>query len=158
MNFKKTSMHLRRQQLDKQLKAIHSFAQTPRPRKGWIFEVRNALGITASQLGKRVGVSQPTITKLEHSEEAETISLKSLRKIAEAMDCTLVYAFVPHESLEKTLTQQAEKQAMKQIQRVEHTMHLEAQGRDLEEIKREQQEIAKEMIRALSSDLWEEEE
>ena len=111
--------------------------------------------MTAAQLAKRLGVAQPTVAKLERSEEAETISLKSLRKMAEAMDCTLVYAFVPHESLEATLIQQAERQAAKRIGRIEHSMQLEAQGRDATEVERERQELAQEMIRTLSRDLWE---
>lgn len=155
---KPTTAHLRRRQLDKQLTALASFAQTSRPRSGWIRELRNALGMTAGQLARRVGVSQPTVAKLERSETAETISIKSLRKIAEAMDCTLVYAFIPNESLDSILARQAERQAAKQIQRVEHSMQLEAQGRSTEEIERERQELAQEMIRTLSRELWENEE
>ena len=152
---KHTATHLRRRQLDKQLKTMLPFAPSLRPRKGWIREVRNALGMTAAQLAKRLGIAQPTVAKLERSEEAETISLKSLRKMAEAMDCTLVYAFVPHESLEATLIQQAERQAAKRIGRIEHSMQLEAQGRDTAEVERERQELAQEMLRTLSRDLWE---
>jgi len=148
---------LRRRQLDKQLLPLRPFAQTPRPRKGWIREIRTVLGITAEQLARRVSVSQSTIAKLERSEEAETISLKSLHKVAEAMDCTLVYAFVPRESLEATLTRQAEQRAAKQMGRVEHSMQLEAQGRDPEEVARERQELAQEMIRTLARELWEDE-
>jgi predicted DNA-binding mobile mystery protein A len=151
-------INLRRRQLDKQLKGLIPFSKTSRPRYGWIREIRDALGMTAEQLAKRAGVSQPTIAKLERSEEAETISLKSLKKIAEAMDCRLVYAFVPQESLEATLTQQAEHQASKQIGRIEHTMRLEAQGRDAEEMERERKELAQEMIRTLSRDIWETEQ
>ena len=118
--------------------------------------MRDALGMSARQLAQRLGISQPSVAKFERSEEAETISLKSLRKVAEAVDCTLVYAFVPNDSLEATLTRQAEHRAAELLQRVEHTMRLEAQGRPKEEIARERDELAQEMIRTLSRELWEE--
>lgn len=150
-----TTAHLRRRQLDKQLTSLLPLAHSLRQRKGWIREVRDALGMTAEQLAGRAGVSQPTVAKLERSEVAGTIALQSLQKMADALDCTLVYAFVPLESLEATLTRQARHQAALQIGRVEHTMRLEAQGRDREETDRAQQELAQEMIQTLSRDLWE---
>lgn len=155
MSPKQTTALLRRRQLDNQLNPLQPFARTSRPRKGWIREVRNALGMTARQLAQRLGISQPSVAKFERSEEAETISLKSLRKVAEALDCTLVYAFVPNDSLEATLNQQAERRASELLQRVEHTMRLEAQGLPAEEIDIERQELAQEMIRTLSRELWE---
>ncbi len=155
MSARQTTNSLRRRQLDRQLKPLQSFARSSPPAKGWVREVRDALGMSSRQLAERLGVSQPTVAKLEHSEEAETISLKSLRKLAEALDCTLVYALVPHESLEATLTREAEHQASNRIGRVEHTMRLEAQGRDPEETERARQELAREMVRTLSRDLWE---
>jgi predicted DNA-binding mobile mystery protein A len=155
MSPKQTTALLRRRQLDKQLNPLQSFARAPRPRKGWIREVRDALGMTARQLAQRLGISQPLVAKFERSEGAETISLKSLRTVAEARDCTLVYAFVPNDSLETTLTQQAERRAAELLQRIEHTMRLEAQGRLTEEIDIERQELAQEMIRTLSRELWE---
>ncbi len=146
---------LRRRQLDKQLKTLQPFVRTPRPRKGWVREIRDALGMTSLQLAQRVGVSQPTIAKLERSEEMETIALKSLRKLAEAMECTLVYALVPNDSLEATLMRQAEIRAEEQLQRVEHSMRLEAQGRLPDEVESERRELAQEMIRTLSREIWE---
>lgn len=158
MNPKQTTNALRRRQLDKQLSPLQSFARLPRPRNGWIREVRNALGMSARQLAQRLGISQPSVAKFERSEEADTISLRNLRKVAEALDCTLVYAFVPNDSLEATLTQQAERRATEHLKRIEHTMRLEAQGRPADEINRARQELAQEMIRTLSRELWEQDE
>ena len=52
----------------------------------------------------------------------------SLRRAAEAMECELVYAFVPKVSLEASLRTQAEKAAKKNMGIVSHTMRLEDQG------------------------------
>lgn len=151
----KPTIGLRRRQLDRQLSALVPLAQNTRPKRGWIREIRDALGMTSVQLARRVGISQPTVVRLEHSEAEETISLKSLKKMAEALDCSLVYAFVPHTSLEETLRKQAERRAATLTGRVEHSMRLEAQGRGGEEREIEQRELAEELVRTLSRELWE---
>ena len=73
-----------------------------RPPRGWARAIRDAFGMTAGQLGARMGVTQPTIQKLERSEQEGTIQLGSLRRLAEALDCELVYVFVPRQRLEQT--------------------------------------------------------
>lgn len=155
MSTRQINSHLRRRQLDRQLTALAPLARNPRPRNGWIREIRDALGMTSAQLALRAEVSQPTVANLERSEKAETITLKSLNKMAEAMECTLVYAFVPKQSLESTLVSQAERRAAELTARVEHTMLLEAQGRSAEEIVIARRELAEEMVRTLSRELWE---
>ncbi len=64
---------------------------------------------------------------LEASEENGTIQLKTLRRAAEALDCTLVYALVPNDSLEGAVRARARKIALRDLGRVAHTMKLEAQ-------------------------------
>jgi predicted DNA-binding mobile mystery protein A len=78
-----------------------------RPQKGWIRAVRNALGLTAQQLADRMGVSQPTVQRLESSETRDAIQLSSLRKAAAALDCRLVYALVPREGLDEVYREAA---------------------------------------------------
>ena len=52
-----------------------------------------------------------------------------MRRAAEALDCTLVYALVPNEtSLENAVHARARKIALRDLGRVAHTMRLEAQG------------------------------
>jgi predicted DNA-binding mobile mystery protein A len=64
---------------------------------------------------------------LEKSEAIGTISLQTLRRAAEALECTLVYALVPKTSLEDAVTKRARKIALHDLKRVAHTMKLEAQ-------------------------------
>ena len=120
---------LRRRQLDRLLATDASLGTLNTPRQGWIHEIRNVLGMSAAQLAARMGVRQSTVAKMERTEQEETISLQSLRRVAEAMDCTLVYAFVPRKTLEETLLEQARWHARQMVSRVESTMALEAQGR-----------------------------
>jgi len=99
-----------------------------RPNQGWIRAIRQSLGMTAQQLGRRMGVTQATLSGLEASEINDSIRLTTLRKAAEAMNCTLVYALVPNTSLEEIVQEQARKVAAEQLKPVEHTMLLENQS------------------------------
>ena len=111
-------------------RALPPFQKLPhrRPAKGWIRAIRDALGMTAEQLGARMGVSQPTVHGLETSEADDTIQLKTLRRAAEALGCELVYALVPRATLEDTYNAAAQALARRELGRIDHTMALENQG------------------------------
>jgi predicted DNA-binding mobile mystery protein A len=59
------------------------------------------------QLAKRMGVAQSTMNQMELAEARGAIQLSSLKRAAEAMNCTLVYALGPNGSLEDFLQKQA---------------------------------------------------
>ena len=69
------------------------------PPKGWIKAIREALGVTGVQFAKRLLVRPQSVDALEKSEANDSIKLEALRRAAEALDCTLVYALVPNTSL-----------------------------------------------------------
>jgi predicted DNA-binding mobile mystery protein A len=84
--------------------------------------------MTTMQLAKRLGVSQPSVTALEQSEAKGTIELATLRRVAAALDCTVVYALVPNQPLEATVRERARQFAKRRLAPVEHTMLLEDQS------------------------------
>lgn len=116
-----------RQRLDERLSGLKRQDRFRPPPKGWIRAIRDALGMTGVQLAKRLGVRPQTVEAIEKSEASGSIQLSTLRRAAEAMDCTLVYALVPNSSLENAIHQRARKLAIRDLQRVAHTMRLEAQ-------------------------------
>ena len=118
---------LRRKQLDRVLGHVGKTFESPRPQRGWIREIRESLGMSARQLGARIGVSQPTVAEFEKREVGRTITLGSLERVAAALDCRLVYAFVPQESLDKMVKNRARQVAIRTLEGVEHTMRLEDQ-------------------------------
>ncbi len=97
------------------------------PAKGWIKAVREALGMTTEQLARRLRIKQPSVIALERSEVKGSIELATLRRVAEALDCTLVYALVPNKSLETTIYERAREFARRRLEPVEHSMLLEDQ-------------------------------
>ena len=89
--------------------------------------IRDALGMSGVQFAKRLAVRPQSVKALEASEESGAIQLNTLRRAAEALDCTLVYALVPNGSLEAAVQTRARKIALRELGRIAHTMRLEAQ-------------------------------
>jgi predicted DNA-binding mobile mystery protein A len=116
-----------RAHLDKRFKQIQPVKRYAAPVHGWIKAVRGALGMSTAQLAARLGVKQPSIVALEQSEAKGTIELATLRRAAEALGCTLVYALVPNKPLESTVRERARVFAQHRGDAVEHTMLLENQ-------------------------------
>jgi transcriptional regulator with XRE-family HTH domain len=54
------------------------------------------MGLTLAELAKRLKITPPAVRSFEMAEAEDRITLGSLRRVAAAMDCELVYALVPH--------------------------------------------------------------
>jgi predicted DNA-binding mobile mystery protein A len=91
-----------------------------RPPRGWIRAIREALGMTSAQLGKRLGVSQPTALAYEKGEMSKSITLDSLERAAHALDCRLVYALVSRKPLQVLAEERARALARKRLHAVAH--------------------------------------
>ena len=116
-----------RQALDRRTKDLRKQPGLARPAGGWIRAVREALGMSAEQLGRRLGTTRQAVALLERSEIDEGVRLSSLRRAAEALDCQLVYALVPNTTLEDAVQRQARHVAEDEFERLDQTMLLEAQ-------------------------------
>jgi predicted DNA-binding mobile mystery protein A len=142
-------------QLDKLLSNTkQAILLNPIPMKGWIHTLRNALGMSARQLGSRLGISQQSITKLEQSEREESISLKSLKATAEALDCNLYYVLIPKNSLEEIIDTYALKKAQAIYSSTTHSMLLEEQGVSHEETQIQINELAKQIKENSIKTIW----
>lgn len=120
-----------REALDRRLASMQPAAQYAAPRLGWIRAIRDALGMSAADLAVRMGISGASVRSLEEKEMTGGIRLSSLQRAAEAMDCTLVYAFIPNTSLDATVRGQARRVLDEQMGRTRQTMALEAQEGDM---------------------------
>jgi predicted DNA-binding mobile mystery protein A len=115
-------------QLDERFKPFYALRHEPRPPKGWIRAIRDALGMTGVQFGKRMGVAQPRVLEIEKGEISGSITLNTLNRAAEALGCTVVYTLIPHRPLHEMLEQQAKRVALRLLCHVEQTMSLEDQA------------------------------
>jgi predicted DNA-binding mobile mystery protein A len=119
---------LRAQQLDRMVLPLRAL-KLPRPQKGWIRAFREATGVSYTEFGQRLQASRTLAAQQEKAEVDDRITLKSLRACASALDCDLVYAFIPRgESVEATLATRARDAASQTVRRVEHSMALENQA------------------------------
>lgn len=125
----------------------------PKPNLGWIKTIRNALSMPLSFPAKRLNVSPQSISQLEKGEIEETITLKSLRQLAESIDCELHYTIIPHKkSLCKMIEKQAHNKAKIMVDEVNQTMLLEDQK--IKNHKNSVQILAKEFSDNPTKDLW----
>ena len=158
MKISKNKLKQQRLIMDKKLSVWKRLRSEKRPPSGWLKAIRGALGINTRQLAKRCGVQHSSILRIEKSEIQDKISIESLKKIAGAMNCQLVYAIVPktdYGSLEEIINYQSEILARKLIKKADHTMKLEAQGLSSRELKRQSKKIAHQLKEKMDFRLWE---
>ncbi len=144
-----------RQQLEDTLQRFSKLKAVHPPRKGWLRAVRDAFGMSARQLGDKVGVNKSRITRIEQDEVSGSVTLKTMRRMADALDCVFVYGFVPRKSLEDTIRKQAMVIVRKRMARVAHTMALEDQGLSEEEQKKAFEMAVEELVRTQPKTFWE---
>ena len=150
-----TSLHaLRRRQLDDVLRELSSARTIELPREGWIKTVRKALGMTASQLGKRLEISQPSVTAMEQGEVLGSITLNTLRKAANALECDVVYAIVPRESLENVVEKRVRQVITERVKRTAHTMDLEKQSVRDSHLQEQIDDMVRDAMKQLPPRLW----
>lgn len=145
---------LRIRQLDDSLQPLTSLRELPPPRQGWLKTIREALGISLRQLADRSGLSKSGVRSAELSEAEGTVQLDTLQRLAEAMECDVVYALVPRASLYRTIEKQAERLARKLVDRVSESMELERQGISTEERDRQTRELIDDLLRERGRDFW----
>jgi len=84
--------------MDALLETWRAAQLSARPRSGWARAIRESLGMSAAAFARRLGMSPVGVRKLESAEALDVITLASLRKLAQALDCELHYALVPRTS------------------------------------------------------------
>lgn len=144
-----------RHQLDKRLSSLQNAELFMRPPRGWLRAIRESLGMTTTQLGQRLGVSQSRVVAIQQAESKGSITLNSLEKAAQALDCHLVYALVPRQSLEEMVKKRASLLARKRLKSASHTMALEAQGVEAADENEQLKHLIRQLIEKTGSKLWE---
>jgi predicted DNA-binding mobile mystery protein A len=110
--------------------------------------------MTAKQLANRLGVAQQAVARIEKEEPAGSVTIKTMRRIAECLDCVFVYGFVPRTSLEETVARQVKKVAAQHLAQASQTMSLENQALSRRENEQALSDLVDELIRTLPSNLW----
>lgn len=145
-----------REQLEVSLQRLDPLRGVNPPPKGWVRAIRDALGMTARQLAGRLGISQQSVARIEKDELSGSVTIKTMRRVAESLDCVFVCGFVPRSSLEATVRRQAEQLASRRLAQASQTMALEDQGLKAEENKKVLSGMVDELVDELPSNLWSE--
>ncbi len=130
-------------------KTLISIEQLPERIK----DIRKSLGLTQKQLARRLNISRQEITKIENNKNSS--SLKTLSKVASALNCELKCAIVSDISLEKMIENQAHKKAEQILERTNANMALENQAIDKKAIEFQKQKLINEFMANTNSSLWE---
>lgn len=142
-------------QLDRQFEDL-MVRMLARPKEGWIRTIRKALGMTGKQFANRLGVNRSRVIRIEEDESRDAVTLRTLKNVAEVLNCELVYALVPIKSLHSTLRNQARKIAKQRMERVTRTMQLENQGIESKHQEELEQELIESLLNGPLKYLWEE--
>jgi predicted DNA-binding mobile mystery protein A len=154
INMNKKFANLQLHQMDLTLAKIREHRPPIRPSIGWVKAIRESLGMSTSALARKLEVTPHNIAKLEKSEAEERITLASLRKLANALDCELQYSLVPRKPLEEMLLERALTLAQERLRPISHSMSLEDQSLDEAATKKQLQILAKEILDGPRRDLW----
>ena len=145
-----------RKQLDATLQQFNPLRSTSSPSRGWIRAIRDALGMTAKQLAGRLGVAQQAVARIEKAEITGSVTIKTMQRVAERLDCRFVYGFVPTTSLDETVQARARQIATERLSEAKQTMALENQSLSVTENNRVLSEMIDDLVDITSSDLWDE--
>lgn len=143
-----------KQYRDKINKAFIKAGDIVVPPEGWICTTRKALGISAAQLARRLGVTRSHISNTERNELKGSVTLKTLKGMAEGMECQLVYAIVPKRNVENILKARAREKAIVRIKEAQTHMALEDQALSEKQIKFEINRLTNEILKDPPHDFW----
>lgn len=145
---------LRLEQLQTSASAYASLVTRKVPARGWLKLIRESLGLTERQQAQRLGITGSTLHKSEQAESDERITLKQLRKLADGLDCELVYALVPRRPLTDVVHERARTIALEEVGGVAHSMSLEDQRPAAERIRKQVERRTEDLLRGRWSALW----
>lgn len=146
---------LQLQQLNSKMLGFASLKQVAMPPTGWIKAIRTAIGMSMQQLGNKLNVSKQGVMDIEKREKDGSITIKSLREIARAMDMQLVYGFVPNDgSLDALIEKRATELATQIVMRTANTMKLEDQANSKKRIETAIRERATAIQNEMPKILW----
>jgi predicted DNA-binding mobile mystery protein A len=146
---------LQLQQINNKMFKFALLTQVAVPPVGWIKAIRQAVGMSMQQLGNKLSISRQGVMDIERREQDGSITIKSLREVARALDMQLVYGFVPNDgSLDALIEKRAKELATRIVLRTANTMKLEDQANSRERIREAIAERADAIKNEMPGILW----
>lgn len=151
MNKKKLQL----EQLDRKIKGFSEATKVTPPGTGWVKAVRLSLGMSLQQLANKLSITKQSVQEIEKREKEGNITLKSLKKAANALDMKLVYGLVPNDgTLDALIEHKARELAIKIVTRTSNNMKLEDQENSEERLKKAIEERTTNIKNEMPKILW----
>jgi predicted DNA-binding mobile mystery protein A len=102
-----------RRNLDVEMRPYRRAGVHKNPTNGLLRAVRQALRVPVAEIAGKMGVNRSGVFDLETRERRNTISLRSMSRMADAMGCKVVYGIVPKDG--KTLEELEEERLWRSV-------------------------------------------
>jgi len=143
------------EQIDRKILQLKKLDDLSIPTSGWIYAIRQALGMSLRQLGNKMGITPQSVKEIEVREKNGTISLNVLKQFGKSLDLKLVYGFIPkQDSLEMIIEKRALEIATEIVNRTSISMKLEDQENNPKRIRKAIIEKTNEIRREMPKYLW----
>lgn len=114
-------------QLKDKVNALVGLQLPKAPKQGWVRTIREALDMSGTQLAERLNFSRNKVSILERKEADGSITINQLKQLASGLDCDVVYAIVPKQSIDSIIEERAHFLAGQRVNMTHQNMFLEAQ-------------------------------
>ena len=138
-------------QAERRFEKLRSIVDVTKIKPGWISYMRQVMCMTLTNLAEAVSLTPATVQQMEKREEEGKVTVETLEKLARAMECEFVYAFVPCKEIKETLHEKAISKASRIVKRADTHMELEDQKVE-EDFNIRVQRLAEDLIK--KGDIW----
>ncbi len=143
------------EQIDKKILQFKKLENITTPSSGWVYAIRQALGMSLRQLGKKMEITPQSVKEIEEREKSGSISLNVLRQFGKSLNLKLVYGFIPEQnSLNEMIEKRALELAREIVMRTSISMKLEDQENNPKRIQKAIIEKATEIKNEIPKNLW----
>lgn len=118
---------LKLKQISESLENIKRMGIPSAPKDGWLKSIRTALWMSMNLAAYKANINTSTWEKIEKREQKGTVTIETLQKAADALNCDIRLVLVPREPLDTILERQAFIKADEEIWKLDETMSLEKQ-------------------------------
>ena len=85
-----------RKRLDLEMRSYRQAGREKNQTNGLLRAVRQTLHVPVAEIAEKMGVCKSVVLDLEAREPKNTVTLKSMSRMAQAMGCKVVYGIVPN--------------------------------------------------------------
>ncbi len=90
--------------VSRQNQTTFDFSSSENELPGWLRAIRGKLRLSTGDVALRLGISEPLYTAIEKAEASGRLQMQTLREVAGALDCDLVYQLRPRAATDVALS------------------------------------------------------